>query len=309
MRRTVAVWSFAASPGKQQDAYHRIADELERDGWKVPKIAADEPMLRIMRGQQMVEVFPQQKARHAAEVKKDDESTPRTYYVVFVDSMTGEQIDTALQTLLERDAPESVLVQFAGVWFNSKPRVQEYFEEHPPQLMTSLTHVARWQMADKQLEEARRSVLRAHALQKIAHHQSGTSKELKKLAKEVGIEKLPKLPDPSVFDAIGIVDLRDGKPATRTVGLGEAMILLVDQEEDHQKFVSVTPIRQRGLSPEYTLRIQDTEFRKGSSSWGNRTQGDATDCAVEIAIPPDRSLQVRSRKVEGTGSFEVTIDP
>ncbi|MAG92591.1 MAG: hypothetical protein CMJ48_02395 [Planctomycetaceae bacterium] len=311
MRRTVAVWSFAVSKTSQHDVYRRITDELEREGWKIPEAAAEELMLRIPRGQQTVEVFRQQSSGAAAQNAKNDASIPQTYFVVFTDSMTPRQIDEALQALLDREAPESVLVQFADVWFNSKPRVLEYFKQHPPQLMTSLMHVARWQLADGRRDEAQRSALRAHALQRIARPHSGISSTLKELAEEVGIDKLPDLPDPSVFEAIGVIDLRNGNPVTRTVDLGETMILLVDQDQDSQKFVKVTPIRNSTATPNYALQKADTELRRGggSSSSSGTLVGGAADGTVSIHVSSGSSRKVHSRRIGESDRFELTVEP
>ncbi len=97
---------------------------------------------------------------------------------------------------------------------------------------------------------------------------------MKKLAEELGVKDLPQRVSPVMMQHLGFKDLREPGRIEVDVRENEPAAIWLGDGEKEQSWLLVTPIRRRGVVPEWTLRVQVLKLGKGSWSLSEQTSGD-----------------------------------
>jgi len=271
MKSNVTVWRIDPK-GTIGETMKALADGLTAAGW--PKAAElkdveKRTVFRLEKRSQIVECFEQSDGR-------SPNTEPPRVFVVYVVEMHAKEIEAATRVLIERDAPEEALVPFSSAWHLFADDMNRYFEKHPARLLPSIRHLARQAVKAKNMDAARSLVLRAAGLQRIIQN-DGPSDELKKLAKEAGIEKLPKMPDVDAISEGGVLDLRDGQPRTVRLTRSQPVVLLLDAKEESQEYILLSSPKRQKDDSRIAFKVKSLQLQPMGAGWGDSVRHLQTD--------------------------------
>jgi hypothetical protein len=286
MRSNVTVWKIEPK-GTVGEMMKALADGLTEAGW--PKAAElkdveKRTVFRLQKGSEIVECFEQSDGR------SPKTESPRVF-VVYIVEMNAKDIEVATRALIARDAPEEELVPFSSAWHLFTDEVDRYFAKHPARLLPSIRHLARQAVKAKDLEAARSLVLRAAGLQRIVQNDA-PSDELKKLAKEAGIEKLPELPDVDALSEKGVVDLRDGQTRTVRLAGSQPLVLLLDANDKTQEYILLSSPKSQKEDSRVSFKLKSLRLQDSGAAWSDtvRTlQAERQEILNSMGAGPDGS--------------------
>ncbi|WP_164103209.1 hypothetical protein [Candidatus Laterigemmans baculatus] len=270
MAPVVAVWQTPAVR-VPSEVLAIVSRSLAEADWDIPESISEGNYLRATKGNQVFEVFRENDGHYVA---GEDAEAPRSMYLVYHRGMGVKELDEAVRRLFEERADESVLVMFQNHWYRHQELVEEYFSDQAPTTAESWLQLARFRKK-RDPDAAREALLRANALQWVFHHKSADS-SMKKLAKDLGIERLPQDISPEMMEALGFSDLREPGELELTVRENQPAAIGLGEDDEGQRWLLLTPIRRHGVHPERSLRIQMLTLRKGGWSQSDQTGGDLT---------------------------------
>lgn len=196
----------------------------------------------------------------------DHPASPKLYVLTYTHKMSRQAVATAFRDLLDRQPTEGALLLFRNLWHDERARLTQHFADHSPRSAATLEVLARWKLNDGDQEGARKLILRGWTLDRL-FHQGQSKKEFEKLAKECGIEQLPKTFDVSRFAELGIPDFRDGETTSFTAAAGDDLLILVGASEEEVRTLTLQ-VRRSGTG-QWSLGHEANEIRNGSSSRGS----------------------------------------
>lgn len=304
MKHVVAVWQVP-DDRTPREVIAAVSRSLADAGWKVPVGDEDREYLRATDGEQVVVVFRDNDGRGGAGENAD---TPTRMFVEYTRNMPADDIYSAVRKMFEDGADESALVMFQNAWYRHRDLVEEYFKEHTPTQAESWLQLARLRKKSEP-EAARKALLRANALQRIIHQKLPDS-PMKKLAEELGMDKFPQRISHEMMKILGLGELRKPGQIKVTVRENEPAAIWLGESGEEQSWLLLTPIRRRGVDPEWTLRIQLLKLRESGWSRSDQTGGDlrATGRPVHTQhVGNGQEVQVFSESVHGGRSYRLTL--
>lgn len=196
----------------------------------------------------------------------DQPPSPKSYVLTYTRGMSRNAMATAFRDLLDRQPAEGAILPFRNLWHDERDRLTQYFTDHPPRSAATLETLARWKLNDGDQDGARELVLRGWTLDRL-FHQGQSKSEFEKLAKECGIEQLPKTFDVPQFAVLGIPDFRDGETLSLTAAAGDNLLILIGASEEEVRTLTLQ-VRRSGTG-QWSLGHEANEIRNGSSSHGS----------------------------------------
>lgn len=188
---------------------------------------------------------------------------PTPYFLIYTRTMSREAVEGAFASMLDRGPSEAAMLPYRQNWHAHRERIEQQFAEHPPTSAATLETLARWKLNDGDQEGARELVLRGWTIDRL-FHQGQIKAEFEKLAKECGIEQLPKTFDVSQLSDLGVPDFRDKETLSLTAAAGDELLILTDASE---KEVQTLTLRVgRSKAGQWTVAHEANQIREGSSS-------------------------------------------
>ncbi len=202
--------------------------------------------------------------------------TPRPCQITFTHRMADSEMNTAISAFLTQKPIEKDLIIYENLWSRYPKPFQAYFAQNPPRSLKGLHFLVDQLIAQKRLDDARKLLLRMDTLSRFDDPGTGVSQPILAKAQSQGIPTLPAFPDLSALAPQDVIDLTKDLPTSRTLQLDQSIILIIRNKPQDIKVIRLTPIRPENSNRQYTLKLSHVTFGKGTSSWGDRTEGDAT---------------------------------
>lgn len=270
MKHAVVIWETPDNLLPPQ-AISAVREALSDGAWRLPEGDQNEEYLRATSGSKVITVF-----RDDAGTFDPDAATRRQrMFVVYEHTMAEEAIHAGVRRLFDEEADESALLLFQRAWYEHPELVEEYFAEQQPSRADSWLQLAQLRKKSDP-EAAREALLRAHALYRVIEQQSPTS-AMKRLAEELGIEKLPGQISHEMIQRLGVGELPEDGEIELTVREDQPAPIWLGDREGEQQWLLLTPIRRHGIVPEQTLRLEVLKFQNRGWSRSDQTSGDLTD--------------------------------
>lgn len=303
---TRGLWRFT-SRQTPAELWAIVEPELLEAGWNTTEPAAgDEFWIRAQRGAEVLEIFPEFSLASSVTVSQNL-AMERVYWAAYTRRMTLDQIDAALTQWLDDDPTEESLSLFTRHWYRLPGRIEEFFEQHPPQTVAGLRTLADWRLNAGRKDEARRYVLRAGALRQILDMNDDES-SWKTLAQKVELDQIPPIPDLTTINQLGLHDLRQTATVMTVLSEVKPLVALIKTETDLQKYLILRVLRNQdgGWSLQQVARELTTGGRSSSSmSEGGfeRSNGSPRTLHLDEGV----SIELKSRAAERAGEFDVTL--
>jgi hypothetical protein len=246
-----------------------VRSELDPAESRMSDANAKAGYLRATNGTAVLTVFREDDGTIRLDEPAD---APAKMFVVYTRFMTIDDTDAAIAKLLDQGGNESVLVLFQDAWYRQRDRIDEHFRAHPPTDPDSWKTLAQLRKKNDP-DAARDAVVRAAALHKLFRQEAPDS-SLKQLAKDLGIEELPSLLSEQMIHELGLPELREPGEIQLSLTLNQQTAICLGNEGEEQLFLLLTPIQQRGVHPELTLRVQHVRLQDSSWSRSEQTGGD-----------------------------------
>jgi hypothetical protein len=275
MRANVSTWEVRdIAPGR--DIVEEATSELKGKGWVIHSLGESGPKKRLRAStkddSEVVEI-----QWRATEGRPSGGPPPENVCEVsYQRRMSVAEIQKALRALLARDPSEADLASYSAFWHFEQRLFEAYFEKNPPQTVKGVLHLARGEISRKNLEKARKLLLRADVLGRIASAGGGTPSEVSSLGESAGLKTFPEQPDITALLAQEVVDVSKDLPAKRRVKLGRSVFVVWKKSQWELYVVRVTPVATGNAARFYTFEVVEDSFRKGSTSMGVGQRGDPT---------------------------------
>ncbi len=279
MKSNLSTWEVEKVPAGR-DLVTEAEKELRDKGWviRVSEGSGISRRLRATRNDES-EVLEIQRTR-MNEVRFGRMPLESTYAVCYERRMSETEIRAGLKAWLARNPSEEELLFFKKFWHFEQKLFEAQFRKSMPQTEKGLLHLARSEIGRKNMEEARKLVLRADAVGRIASPGGGTPSEVASVGDLAGLKTFPEYPDLTTLMPGEVVDvaqdLMGQQTAKRTVNLGQSVFVLWKRSDGDLRIQRVTPVRTGKPPYRYTFEIMNVAFEKNSSSFNGDRDGDAT---------------------------------
>lgn len=245
MRPAIAGWTFT-SDVTGRELSELLQPILKEEGWTVDlhstgegADAATPASFRATRGLEVLVLAPREPAW-----KKPVSPGPQQYDISYETTMPREEVINALKTSLGNDVSERTLVAFVNLWYECPEEIRDYFARHPPRHAASLQQLARQAHRNRDDGMAQKYFQQAYVLDALLRQGDGKS-GLKTLAKEIGIDDFPDVPDFTVLTELGGLDLREATDATTNSLDGDSPVLQLPNQDDSEQFLILKPERRK----------------------------------------------------------------
>ncbi len=250
--------------GSAIDFFNEMPQRLAAAGWK--KSSSDKQYLRFTHSAATLVAYvpSQQKPLLDAPANKP------FLYVQYVDRMTQDEVRAAIDQALATGVSADVLIHFERQWSQEQSqRILEMFKTQPARTPSASLTVAKLYHRLKQEDNAREELVRTRALLRTVAEYGDLQDNLKKLAKELGDEKLAEQPiDTKVFLELGFAELKPGESiAVQEIGLEEPVHFFVENSEGELETISVRAVKapSTDTDPSQLAFVQSGEHGR---SWG-----------------------------------------
>lgn len=303
MKQSVAVWRVPATHTREE-VLKRVAESLKKEGWKIPEHEVNREHLRARNGNQVIEVFRQNDGTPLSD-QKETEPTIVTYEA----GMNASDLDDAVENLFEESSSEAALLMFQVVWYRHREQVERYFEQHPPTQAETWLRLA-YLYEKSEPDRARQSLLRANALNRLFHSKSADS-SMKKLAENLGIDKLPQAVSPETIESLAVENLLEPGEIRFTSHTDVPSAILLEDSDKQQSWLLLTPLHQLNVSPARTFRCQLVSFdTNGGMTRSTMTGGDLsrTDQPAHVQYIGDGNvIEISSEPRGQDGTYRLTL--
>lgn len=272
MQPTSAAWRFESNA--TPDAIKQLLEqELPESEWNLTwhDRQADSLAASWSRGEERWLVEPAEQesmtiAPPSTTVPIGPRIAPTSYFLIYMRTMSRDAVANAFARMLDRGPNEAAMLPYRQNWHAHRERIEQHFAEHPPTSAATLETLARWKLKDGDQEGARELVLRGWTIDRL-FHEGQSRKEFEKLAKDCGIEQLPKTFDVSQLADLGVPDFRDAGTMSLTATAGDDLLILVGASEEEVRTLSIQV--RRSVSGQWMLGHVANAIRNGSSSRGS----------------------------------------
>jgi hypothetical protein len=299
MQPTSAAWRFETN-ATPEEIKQLMEQELPESEWKLTwRDRKAETLTGIWsRGDERWLVEPAEQkimtiAPPSTTVPIGPHIAPTPYFLIYTRTMGHDAIERAFARMLDREPNEAAMLPFRDYWHAHRPRIEQHFIEHPPSSAATLEALARWKLNDGDQEGARELVLRGWTIDRL-FHEGQSKKEFEKLAKDCGIEQLPKTFDVSQLADLGVPDFRDVETMSLTAAAGDNLLILVGASEEEVRTLTLQ-VSRSGKS-QWMLGHVANAIRTGSSS-----RGSSGPMPIDLAKPNSQWI--------GHWSVNVSVTP
>lgn len=174
---------------------------------------------------------------------------PTAFLVQYEDRFTDEEHNRALTELLDQEAPTDTLLVFAPMYHSAlRDRFHSLLEQRPITSPNGYRQLAEYYHSHKQVEKARKALLRAKALLMTRGEYGTLTSQIKSLAKRMGEEALADSPaGRDVFVELGFTESVNAKePVTCELRPDEEVRLFQEEPDGKIRVVAVAVRRNRG---------------------------------------------------------------
>jgi hypothetical protein len=301
-------WSFVRG-APAGDVLPPIEAELAAAGWRTASLETDEaklPYLRMTDGARLLEVWPEEKAPPPGDAGTTESGMmlpSRRWAVVYQDRMTREEIQAAVDQLLDQDALESALL-FERQWSPSqRERILARFEQQELRDAAALRVLADLYRNAGRNDDARRTVRRAFVASYLAVEEC---KGLENSAKALDMgDDWKRPPETAELLAAGGRLLTPGEdPIVVEAELDQPVAFVVPATDADPQVHSVV-LRRQGDA--LSLR-QASALDAGSRSWSTQAAPDAPGQSrtAHIQGPHQENGALRIDPLDAPDRFRIT---
>lgn len=270
MLATDAAWRLETHAGPEE-IKQLFEKDLPEPGWKLKGYDPNAATFSgsWINGEELWTIIPVKDngVVNAEETRAVDQpASPKSYVLTYMHNMSRQAVAMAFRDLLDRQPTEGALLLFRDSWHDERARLTQHFADHPPRSAATLEVLARWKLNGGDQEGARELVLRGWAIDRLVSNGQNKS-ALEKLAKDCGIEQLPKEFDVAIFAELGLPDFRSVGEMSLTASAGDDLLILLAGHKD--MFRTLVLKVRRSANGQWLLGHEVSEIRQGSSSRGS----------------------------------------
>jgi hypothetical protein len=291
-----------------------MGQQLEADGWRLsgePPAESSPAHLRCFKGPAILTVFEVRQRRGLLPGGSGREE-PSPLYVRYLNRMSGEAVQEAMEGALTADAPTDLLLVLSRKGSREqRERAMALLEARgspDPEVWLALAEFHR-SMGRKEAGVA--ALFRAYALTDAVAKPAPLRGKFDRLAKDLGLGPLkPNLITPELLRESGFVELTPGMdPVSVEVGEGEAALFFLQSSDGECATTAARPVR--ACTPEDTphYELAYVHTKGGSRSWGqgpDLRDGSPAGCLACMGV--DHYGHLTIEKLPGRERFRVTAE-
>ena len=312
-------WRFTTDR-EALDVLNGIKTQMESAGWGQAMITGkddESPHLRMFREAAVLSVFvhtPRQDVPHlvvthtgAAKAEKQK----KTFYVHYLDRMTRDESKAAVERMFDDNVPVDTLVLFPLDWSETQcERISATAARHPSLKPRTWLALAKLHHHFNQERPARDALARAHALNHTAAGDADLSADIRRLAKELGDDKLhEKTLDEALCRELGFIELKAGGVPELEVALDEPAIFFGRTDRNQLKTITVRVVRAARVDGKATWALAHVDACGSERSWGSGgTIQEGRPAAHHTRLNGVCTVVIKVANVPGKERFRVSVE-